>query len=241
MRFFSFVFLFILSLNVAAQSPTVSNLFSEGTRHANAGRFDEALKNYKTALFTAENEYLGAGYRARLHYNIGVCYFRTDRFDSAANHFKFAILLKTDYARAHYALGMAKIRKRDWKEASRTFEKLLRLDPKNGEAWFDLAFASVALNDLETAEKAFARSIIFGSMDSPLSHNNIGVILALKGDLAAAEDRFARAVALSDGGLLEAKQNLEFCRSKRKGNPQLISGEFRYAARSLGLVTAENV
>ncbi len=231
MRFFSFVFLFIFGLNVAAQSPIVNKLFSEGTRQANAGRFDDALKSYKTALFTSENEYLGAGYRARLHYNIGVCYFRTDRFDVAANHFKSAILLKSDYALAHYALGMAKVRKRNWKDASQAFEQLLRMDPKNGEAWFDLAFARLAVGDVASAELAFVRSIEFGSMDANLSHNNLGVILAIKGDLAAAEDQFATALTMSGDRLPEAKRNLEFCRSKRTGKPDLIAGAFRYAAR----------
>src|SRR5688572_23366137 len=159
MRFWSFIFLLIFSINIAAQSPTVSKLFADGTKQANAGRFDEALKSYKTALFVSENEYVNGSYRARLHYNIGVCYFRTDRFDLASDHFNLAILLKTDYTRAHYALGMAKIQKRKWKAASQAFEQLLKLDPKNGEAWFDLASAHVALSDFENARVAFARSI----------------------------------------------------------------------------------
>jgi Flp pilus assembly protein TadD len=236
MRFFSFIFVLIFSLNIAGQSPTVSKLFSDGTNHANAERFDEALKSYKTALFLSENEYLGADYRARLHYNIGVCYFRTDRFDLATDHFKSAILLKTDYPRAHYALGMAKLRQRNWKAASQAFLQVLRLDPKNGEAWFDLAFANIALNDAVTAEHAFVRSIEFGSVDAALSHNNIGVILALKGDLERAERQFELAVEMSAGRLFEAKRNLEFCRAKRSGKPDLLAGEFRFAVRSTAVM-----
>ena len=236
MRFLSFIFVFIFTINIAAQSPAVSNLFANGATEAEAGRYGEALKSYKTALFAAENEYLDAGYRARLHYNVGVCYFRLDQFRPAANHFKSAILLKHDYARAHYALGMARTRLREWKDASTSFGRLIELDPKNGEAWFDLAFVSIALNDLSTAETAFARSIAFGSVDSPLSHNNIGVILAVKGDLTAAEREFENAIEMSGGRLHEAKNNLEFCRAKRLGKPGLIaSSEFRFAVRDAGL------
>jgi tetratricopeptide (TPR) repeat protein len=234
MRYLSFVFVFIFTVNIAAQSPAVSNLFANGAKEAGAGRYGEALKSYKTALFAAENEYLDANYRARLHYNVGVCYFRLDEFKPAKNHFKSAILLKHDYSRAHYALGMARMRLREWKDASTSFSRLVQLDPKNAEAWFDLAFVSIALNDLDTAETAFARSIAFGSVDSALSHNNIGVILALKGDLTAAEREFETAIEMSGSRLHEAKNNLEFCRANRLGKPVLIAKEeLRFAVRDV--------
>ena len=186
MRYLSFVFLLLLSLNAAAQSPAVSRLFQEGTKNATHERFAEALDNYKTALFMAENEYLGADYRARLRFNIGVCYFRLEQYDPAVDQFKSAILLKKDYARAHYALGMAETRRREWRHAADSFNRAVMLEPNNSEAWFDLAFASIGENDLDKAAHAFAKSIELGSIDAALSHNNIGVILAVKGDLAAA-------------------------------------------------------
>src|SRR5688572_24407741 len=110
MRILSFVFLFIFAVNISAQSTKVDDLFSEGTRNANAGRFDAALKNYKTALAVAENKYAGNESRARLHYNIGVCYFHLDQFKLAENEFKSAVLLKTDYSQAHFALDKARTR-----------------------------------------------------------------------------------------------------------------------------------
>ena len=234
MRHLLFVFLLILSVNVAAQSPAVSRLFADARDHAGAGRFRDALERYKTALFLAENEYAGKGFRSRIHYNVGVCYFHLDRLDEATNHFKRSILLDTGYTRAHYALGMAQSRKRAWKAATVSFRSALGSDPRNGEAWFDLAFASLALNDLESAASAFAQSIAFGSRDSALSHNNIGVILAMKGDLARAEARFENAIALSNGRLYEAKRNLEFSRTKRFAPPELTA--LQYVGREVGLV-----
>lgn len=238
MRYLSFVFLLILSINAAAQSPAVSRLFSEGTKSAGQERFTDALESYKRALSLAENEYLDAGYRARLRFNIGVCYFRLEKFDPAIQEFKAALLLKKDYARAHYALGMAETRKRDWKKAADSFSRVVSLEPNNGEAWFDLAYANIALNDFETAVRAFAKSIELGSIDAALSHNNIGVILAVKGDLATAEVSFENAIAMSEGRLYEAKRNLEFCRANRLGSRELIASELQYARResSLALV-----
>src|SRR5215207_7823813 len=106
----SFVFLFVFGLGASAQSPEVTDLFSEGAKQVNAGQFHSALSTFKTALSSAENKYADKDHRARLHYNIGLCYFRLDRLDLAANHFKHAVLLKTDYSLAYHALGMTKFR-----------------------------------------------------------------------------------------------------------------------------------
>jgi tetratricopeptide (TPR) repeat protein len=119
MRILSFVFLFIFAVNISAQSTKVDDLFTQGTKHVNAGRFDEALTTYTAALATAENKYAGKEYLARLHYNIGVCYFHLDRFEAAANEFKSAILLKADYVRAHDALGK-----------TAEFQKAVKPDPQ---------------------------------------------------------------------------------------------------------------
>ena len=113
MRILSFVFLFIFAVNISAQSTKVDDLFTQGSGQINSGRFDEALTTYKTALAAAEKKYAGKGYLARLHYNIGVCYFHLDRFEAAANEFKNAVLLKTDYSQAYSALDKARARARD--------------------------------------------------------------------------------------------------------------------------------
>ena len=110
MRILSFVFLFIFAVSISAQSTKVDDLFTQGTKQINAGRFDDALTTYKSALATAEKQYAGKEYLARLHYNIGVCYFHLDRFEAAANEFKSAVLLKTDYSQAFTALRKAKSR-----------------------------------------------------------------------------------------------------------------------------------
>ena len=118
MRFFSFVFLFIFGVNVWGQSPAVTKLYSDGARYANTQDFNQALQSFKTAAFAADNEYLNDGYRARLHYNIGVCHFQLRQFELASNEFKSALLLKKDYTQAHHALSMARTRLREWRSAS---------------------------------------------------------------------------------------------------------------------------
>ena len=127
MRFLFLVFLLIFTINPAAQSPAVAKLFSDGTQHANANRFEEALESYKTALLMAENEYADAAFRARVQYNLGVCHLRLDQFDLSVTRFKAAILLKRDYTDAHHALGIAKARRADWKSATPARRELARM------------------------------------------------------------------------------------------------------------------
>ena len=112
MTVLSFVFLLVFAFNVTAQTATTDRLFADGSSYANAGDFDAALKTYKAALAAAEKKYAGKESLARLHYNIGLCYFQLNRFDEAANEFKTAMLLKTDYSQAYVALNAAKARAR---------------------------------------------------------------------------------------------------------------------------------
>ena len=111
MRFLSIVFLFIFSISVAAQSPALSTVFSEATKYANEQQFEDALASYKTALQMAENEYTSASFRAKLHYNIGVCHLRLDQFNSASNEFKRALILDSSFVPAYTALGVVRSRK----------------------------------------------------------------------------------------------------------------------------------
>ena len=111
MRYLLFVSLFVFSLNVSAQSTKVTQLFTDGTNQAKQTRFADALLSYQSALKLADNEYLDANYRARLRFNIGVCYFHLKNYDRAVENFKSALLLKKDYSNAHDALSLAESRR----------------------------------------------------------------------------------------------------------------------------------
>lgn len=117
MRFLLFVFVLVFTLNAAAQSSKVTQLFADGTAKANQEHFADALQSYEAALKLAENEYLDAGYRARLRFNMGVCYYHLDKLDRAIDQFKSALLLKNDFANAHDALALAESNRRYSKRA----------------------------------------------------------------------------------------------------------------------------
>ena len=110
MHILSFVFLFVFTVNISAQLTTVDDRFAQGAKQISAGKFEDALTTYRSALAAAEKQYAGKEYLARLHYNVGVCYFHLDRFDAATNEFKSAVLLKPDYSQAFVALRKVKSR-----------------------------------------------------------------------------------------------------------------------------------
>lgn len=228
---------------IFGQDPNFGSVFVRGIALANRDSFAEALVEFQNAGKLLDGAKISKKTLAQLHFNIGVCYFRLESDHEAIGHFETAVRLYPKYERAHYALGMAALNARDWQKAARAFTNALKIDKTNGETWFDLAFAHLGANALDNATKAFQNSIVYKSVDSPLSHNNVGVLLAMKGDLQAAEAQFVKANELSSGRLVLARTNLEFCRQLRQRPFPLIARmEFEHRSpRLLGTVSKTNL
>ena len=223
MRILWCVFLLLFAVSVSAQ-PSVTRSFNEGTKLANVGEFERALSSYRAALSDAERVRPNTDFLARLHYNLGVCEYQLNRPERAVDEFHLAIKMKGgNYPRALYALGMAESARENWPGARLAFLDSLRLDRTNGEAWYDLAFAYVQDGDFVNAEAAFRNSIIHSSIDSAWSHNNIGVFLALRGEFSSAEKEFEAALKSSGGRLVQARNNLEYCRARQRKHLGLVA------------------
>ncbi|MGH9949716.1 MAG: tetratricopeptide repeat protein, partial [Pyrinomonadaceae bacterium] len=163
-------------------------------------------------------------YLAKIRFNLGACLYRSNKAKEAVPEFSSAIRLrKGNYQRAYYALGMAESEQKNWANARRAFLDAIKLNKADGEAWFDLAFVYLAEKDFEHAEQAFQKSIVYNSVDSALGHNNVGVILAMKGDFAAAVKEFENALNFSQGRLIEARNNIEFCKALSSNRPELVA------------------
>lgn len=235
MRLLSFVLFLVFTASVSAQSPMVSKLFNDGTKAAARGDFVDALKSYEKALTIAENEKARKENLAKLHFNIGACLYRLDRADDAVIQLSKAVDLKGGYyPKALYVLGMAQIQQKNWPRARIAFEQALKLNERDAESWFDLAFVHLAQADFANAETAFRKAVEFGSVDAAWGHNNLGVILAMKNDFKSAEKEFETALFLSDGKLIEAENNLKYCRDRHQKLPLVAKLEFVYRKTELG-------
>ncbi len=207
-----FVILAALSLSVSAQT-TAQTAFEKGMISASGGKFETALSEFKTSLAFAENADTNNDFRAKIHFNIGVCFYKLKRNAEAVSEYERTVKLKTNYAKAFYALGMAQAELQNWQKAETAFRGAIRVNQQNGEAWFDLAFVYLAQKNYDSAQTAFQKSIELGSVDAPISYNNLGVILALGGDVNAAVKQFETALQKSNGKLSVAERNLQFCKT----------------------------
>ncbi len=203
----------ILILTVGAIAQSTATAFERGIRRASAGQFEVALEDFRKAMESSGAEPITDATRSRIHFNAGACLYRLGRFVEAGSEFSRSIRLDPTYEKAFYSLGMTEAELGNWQTSADAFEAALRLNKRNGETWFDLAYSYLALERNEDAERAFRNSIRFGTRDSPISHNNIGVLMALNGRTRDAIREFETALELSNGALAVADENLRFCRS----------------------------
>ena len=194
------LFILVLVFSVSAQSN-----FTEATNFALNGQYEKALASYRAAQSNAKD----AESSARVHYNIGVCLYRLDRPADAVPELQEALRLKGDrYRQAWYALGMAQVGLKNTAAARKAFMQAVALDKKDAEAWFDLGLVLIAEKELPAALEAFQKAVEFRSLNSADAHNNIGVIRALSGDIAAAIREFELS------GSAEAAGNLKYWRER---------------------------
>ena len=204
-----FIIVAAFALSVSAQSLQV---FESGITLAQKGEFKTALAKFERSLELSNNEKLSDEFRAKIQFNIGVCFYQLNDQAKAVKEFESAITLDPNHEKSFYALGMAQFELQNWQSAEQAFVSAIRHNKRNGEVWFDLAFVYLAQENYESAQAAFEKSIALKSVDSAISHNNLGVIFAMNGDFDAAIKEFKFALKKSKGNFAVAEQNLQFCK-----------------------------
>lgn len=197
-----FVSLFVLILQFAAFAQ--SSEFNLGMNFAKLGDFQTALPHFQNS-FTKN---LSNKKLARIHYNIGVCFYQLKQTDKAVMEFERAINLNPNYEKAFYALGMAFSDLKNFADAEKAFRQTLKLS-NNGETWFDLAIVLFELKKYDESAESFRSAIKFGSQSIGASHNNLGVVYALNGNFRRAENELEIAQKLN---FEEAPSNLQILR-----------------------------
>jgi tetratricopeptide (TPR) repeat protein len=222
-------FLFFTN-NIAGQDTTAKAAFERGTTLARADKFEKAAAEFEIALREALLEHASDRRIAQIHFNIGVCRYRLEDLDSAVTELKIAIKLQTDYEKAFYALGMAAAGRHNLSAAESAFVAAIKIKNRDAEAWFDLGNVYLEQKELAKARSAFEMAAKYKTIDLAVSHNNIGVIAALSGDLKTAVAEFVLALKLSGGQLQTARNNLELCR--RSLPRETLAAELRFGVRA---------
>ncbi len=146
----------IFAVNAFGQTAPSKRAFEQGTSEARAGKHQAALENYRKALLSAAVEPIARDdFRAKIHFNIGVCLFQLKRADEAVEEFSEAVKLsRGKYQRLFYALGMAPSELKNCRKAENALRKAVKLKPDDGEAQFDLALILLAEKDFDAAQSA---------------------------------------------------------------------------------------
>lgn len=214
------VSLFVLILQFAAFAQ-----FDLGMKSAKAGDFQTALQHFQNS----RNENLSAKKQAQIHYNIGVCFYQLKQPDKAVTEFEKAVRLYPNYEKAFYALAMANTDLKNFVEAETAFRQSLKLS-NNAETWFDLAAVLFELKKYDESAEGFQNAIRFGSGGSGASHNNLGVIYALKGDFLKAESELKIAEKLK---FEDAEINLEIVRKAMTLNDKSLIAKLNFKGEKL--------
>lgn len=226
----AFLTVFAFVVAASAQNSIVVQFFEQGTQAAENAQYEKAMKIYQKALLHTENYETDNLLSARIHHNIGVCLYQLNRHDEAVAEFTKSInLSRGNYQKSYYALGMAQVELKNEDEALKAFRQAVKLRKSDGEAWFDLASVLIAGKDFDAAEKALQKAVKHKSVASAQAHNNLGVILALKGDFAGAENEFNTALSEPGGELTEASSNLRICREYKQTLNQKLTADFKFS------------
>lgn len=223
MRILSFIFIVFLTISVSAQNARIKQTFDEATKRANAKDFENALVIYQNLAGISQNE--SKEFRAKIHFNIGVCLYQLKDQTKAIAEYERAVKLNPHYEKAFYALGMAHFELKNFNDAEKAFVNSLELNRKNGETWFDLAFVYLKQKDFDAAEMSFQNAVKFNSVATADANNNLGVISALRHDFESAEKQFKLAVGKS----AEAENNLQFCKYYKETNFKKLIAKLEFS------------
>ena len=152
-------------------------------------------------------------------YNIGVCYYELWRTEDAIAMYKKAAAARAGrYYVALYALGVALEDLKLPDDAKEAYRQAVAASTgrESGAAHFRLGLLLAGDSDYEKAATHFAEAITWEA--SPASHNNLGVVLALKGRLDEAEREFELALREAGGAFPDAANNLKLCQSLLKAS-----------------------
>jgi Flp pilus assembly protein TadD len=227
--------LFFFTAVVTAQDTVNLNTFERGTTLARAGNFESALAEFNVSLREAVVQNVSDRALAQIHFNIGVCRYRLRHLDAAVAELKIAVKLRRDHQKAYYALGMAEAERHNLPAAEAAFVAAIRIDGHDGEAWFDLGSVYLEQKRLDKAKTAFEAAARYKTVDLAVSHNNIGVIVALSGDMETARAKFELALKISGGRLETARNNLAFCRRSLPPASLVASLTFESRAPALAI------
>lgn len=185
--------------------------FNLGGAFEASGNRDAAIREFQTALRIRPQDEVA-------HNTLGAVYELQNKTDDAEVQFRAALAARPDFPDAHYNLATLLLAADKLDEAIPHLREVLRLQPDDLKAKQSLEEAlntrAHALGKSGRLQEAAAdfRELLALTPDDSDTCTNLGVALAMQGDMAGARDLFERAIVLNPANEV-ARKNLERTRA----------------------------
>ncbi len=183
-----------------------------GNALRDAGRLDEALASYRSAL-KIDPELVEA------HSNLGNALIDLGHLDDAVAVLRLALQIKPDFAKAHFNLGNALRDLGQLEGAVASYRMTLKINPDLIEAHINLGNALRGMTQLDGALTCYRHALKI-KPDYADAYINIGVALKEQGLLDEASQSFESAIAINPDSI-DAHFNLSLLKTYRNGDPHL--------------------
>lgn len=168
----------LASQNFAGYTPSKEKWhFDRGVRFARSGQVDAAMREYEAVLVIRPSH-------AHAQFNLGALLEFNGQTQEAERRYKTALGLNPDFGLAHHALGKILARQGDVNGAAVHFRAAVTLDP-SPSLYVDYADLLAGQGTHDQAIDAYQNAIRLNPHYAP-AHNNLAVLLYLKGDYTGA-------------------------------------------------------
>ena len=120
-------------------------MFARGDYAAAAERYLESISQNPT--------------HEALHFKLGLCRAKLQRYDEAIVHFQEALFIAPDFGDAHYELAVALLKRNRFSEAAGHFHEVTTLRPNDAAAFNYLGLALAHEGKFNSAQSAFVKAI----------------------------------------------------------------------------------
>ena len=149
-------------------------------QHHRAGRLDDAVVHYRSALEVDPNCVEG-------HFNLGLALKNLGQLDGAVTHYRKVLKINPGHAKAHNNLGNTLRDQGRPVDAIASYRKAIELRSDYAEAHYNLGVALIKPGRLDEAVEHFETALEI-KPDFAQAHNNLGNLLR---DLGRTEDSVA--------------------------------------------------
>ena len=159
-------------------------------------------------------------YSARVHNNLGIVYTNMKDYEKAAEEFKEAIRLKSDYVKAYSNLGIVYYWQRKYGQALEEYDKAMKLKPNAPDIYNNLGAVYLALGKNEEAIENCKKAIALRE-DYRNAHMTLAAAYSYIGDYRQAVEHYKRTIEI-DPDYLEAYIDLGTVYNLQGNYPQSV-------------------